>query len=261
MVIIGILSYVDKFNFGRTSKRFYKLVNTKHMKYCNDAFKQFFVDQNLEDFLSDFIHRFTLKYYFFYPYKCDRLYLVYFFFILKEKLTIRMIYGLLFWCQRKNFVDSECKFCCQVFRWNGDTNNQLIFSKCYTDFWDTHSEQVFVQDTYLSENLGLKKRCGYFENVCTVAQLVNFFGIIACRLFLNVGKRVLFVGKICKNEDIYRFYAKFTDKLFKFICEKVRYDYANVAIYSLKPYVDYDCKYFKVVNLHYIDYLKKKKCI
>ena len=91
----------------------------------------------------------------------------------------------------------------------------------------------------------------------TSAELVNFFGVIACRLFLNVGKRVLFVGKLCNNKDIYRFYAKFIDQLFKFVSEKVRFDYANVAIYSLQPYVDYDCKYFKVVNLHYTDYLEK----
>ena len=163
----------------------------------------------------------------------------------------------MFWCQRRSIFDSECKFCCKVFKWSGDTNNQLIFSKCYTDFWDTHSEQVFVQDTYLTENLQIKKRYVYFENVYTTAQLVNFFGVIACRLFLNVGKRVLFVGKISSNKDIYRFRAKFTDKLFKFICEKVRYDYASIAIYSLQPYVDYDCKHFKVVNLHYTGYLEK----
>ena len=211
------------------------------MKYCNEAFKKFFVDQNLEDFLSDFVDKFTLKYSFFYPYKCDRLYLAYFLFILKEKLTIRLIYGHMFWRQRKATLHSECKICCNMFKWSGDTNNQLIFSKCYTDFWDTHSEQVVVQNTYLSENLGLKKICAYFENVYTTAQLVNFFGVIACRLFLNVGTRVLFVDKICNNQDIYRFYVKFTDKLFKFICEKVRCDYGHVAIYSLKPYFDYDC--------------------
>ena len=54
-VIISKLNYVDKFNLGRTCTRFFKLVNSsKHMKYCNEAFKKFFVEQNLEDFLSDF---------------------------------------------------------------------------------------------------------------------------------------------------------------------------------------------------------------
>ena len=68
----------------------------------------------------------------------------------------------MFQCQRRTTLNSECKFCCRVFKWSGDTNNQLIFSKCYTDFfWDTHSEQVFVQNTYLKENLQIK-RCAYF---------------------------------------------------------------------------------------------------
>ena len=166
----------------------------------------------------------------------------------------------MFWCHRKATLHFECKICCKVFKWSGDTNNQLIFSKCYTDFWDTHSEQVFVQHTYLEENLNVNVRCMYFGNAYTSAQLVKFFGVIACSVFLNVGKRVLFVGKFINNKVVYRFFAKFTNKLFKTVYEKVRSDYANVAIYSLQPYVDYDCKYFKVVNLHYTDYIEKK-CI
>ena len=87
-------------------------------------------------------------------------------------------------------------------------------------------------------------------------QLINFFGTIACRIFLNLAKRNFFVGKM-NNQDIYRYYAKFTKKLFVSICNNVRSNYANEAIYNLKPFIDYDPAYLKIVNLKFTEYLEK----
>ena len=76
------------------------------------------------------------------------------------------------------------------------------------------------------------------------------FGTIACRIFLNLGKRNFFVGRM-NNEGIYRYYAKFTKKLFSFVCSNIRPGYANKAIYELRPAIDYDSTYMKIVNLKY----------
>ena len=47
--------------------------------------------------------------------------------------------------------------------------------------------------------------------------------------------------------------------MFDFACENVRLRYANKAIFNLRPVVDYDSSYLKIVNLKYADYLESKK--
>ena len=125
------------------------------------------------------------------------------------------------------------------------------------DFWDAHAEKLFCSDSYIAENCNInRQRCIYFENVYTSHQLINFFGTIACRIFLNLATRNFFVGKM-NNQDIYRYYAKFTKKLFVSIGNNVRSNYANEAIYNLKPFIDYDPAYLKIVNLKFTEYLEK----
>ena len=168
--------------------------------------------------------------------------------------------GIYFWCQRKNILESKCRICTQVFKWEGDSDDIFLYSSKYMDFWDTHAEKLFCSDTYLSENCKLTNvRCTYFEEFYTSHQLVNMFGTIACRIFIYLGKRNFFVGRM-NNEGIYRYYGKFTRKLFSFVCSNIRPGYANKAIYELRPAIDYDSTYMKIVNLKYTEYLESKKC-
>ena len=267
---------MDKISFGRTCIRFFNLVSSKEIVYLNEEFKFFFEDpKSIVNYIKYVCGRFELQFYHHYHLKCDRLYLAYFLYILKEKLTNRLICGHLFWCHRKNVFNSECKICCQVFRSDDDPTKTFLYSKSYIDLWDTHGEKVFVEETYLEENMQAYSRCAYFENVYTRYQLITLFGVIAVRLFLNIGKRYLFWGKFIRNKQLYRTYAKYSNDLFDIVCKNIKDDYAGVTIYNLKPYIDYDSKYLKIYtifitifiytiyhyikisNLHYIDYLEK----
>ena len=166
----------------------------------------------------------------------------------------------MFWCHRRNVLNSECKICCQVFRCNEDPQKKILYSNNYLDFWDTHAEKLYVEETYLNQNLQCVNRCQYSENLYTREQLVNFFGVIAVRICLNMGK-IYLSGKFQRNTQFYRNYAKHANELFDIVSNNVRNDYAGVMIYSLKPYIDYDPKSLKIINAHYIEYLERKKCL
>ena len=117
-------------------------------------------------FFDEFFHKFTMKFYYHYHYKCDRLYLANFIWQLKTHLNPRFLYGHLFWCQRKNILDSHCRICTRVFKWDGDNSDVFIYSSNYMDFWDAHAEKLFCSDSYIAENCNInRQRCIYFENV------------------------------------------------------------------------------------------------
>ena len=84
------------------------------------------------------------------------------------------------------------------------------------------------------------------------------FGIIAPRIFLNIAKKKFIIGRM-ENHDFYRFYAKWTKKLFDFCCNNVSEKYADDAIYHLKPFEHYNASHFKICNLDYVHYLEKSK--
>ena len=107
-----------------------------------------------------------------------------------------------------------------------------------------------------------KKKCNYFENVYTPTQLIIFFGIVASRIYLNLGKKHFFVGKLKENSYQYAYYSQQTKKLFDFVCNNINYRYADYAVHNYKPFVDYNSYYFKIVNEEYIKYITdKKKCV
>ena len=218
------------------------------MNYINQSIKDTFFT-SFDDFLEDFLHKFTLKFYYIHHYKADRLYLANFKFQLKQYLNARFVYGHFFWCQRRNILDSQCRICTLVFKWDNDDYAVYQYSNNFMDFWDTHLEKVFCENTYLYESeIVNRKECVYFENFYTPTQLTNMFGVISCRIFLNLGKRCFFVGRM-SNPEIYRYYAKHTKKLFYFVCNNVKTTFANRALFEFKPFLDYDPIYLKLVNL------------
>ena len=77
----------------------------------------------------------------------------------------------MFWCHRKNVFNSECKIFCQVFRSDEDPTKNVLYSKSYINFWDTHAEKVFVEETYLEENMECYSKYAYFENIYTRHQI------------------------------------------------------------------------------------------
>ena len=175
---------------------------------------------------------------------------------IKKHLSLRFVYGHLFWCQRKGAINSQYKICTPVFKWDSDIKDNLVFTKNYIDFWKDHKEYIFTEKTYFQENK--KNTCEYFENVYIPIQFINMFGVISCGIFLNLGKRYFFVGRM-NDDEIYRYYAKWTKELFKFTCESINVNHLSKAILCLRPVHDYDSSYFKIVNLKHIDYIESKE--
>ena len=83
------------------------------------------------------------------------------------------------------------------------------------------------------------------------------FGVIACRILLNLAKKNFFIGCM-NNGHFYTYFAKWTKKLFDFTCNNISTMYANHGISNLRHVSDYDSLYFKVFNQKYVDYLEQK---
>ena len=148
-------------------------------------------------------------------------------------------------------------------QWEGDLKDYLWYMRTYNDFY-RQKEKVFCSNSSLHENNEYNEKCEYFENANNSVQLINIFGVISCRIFLNLGKKYFFVGKM-NDKNIYSYYSKWTKKLFDFTCNNINFESVKYAILNFKPLVDYDLCYFKIVNKKYIDHLNyliyKKKCI
>ena len=73
---------------------------------------------NIDDSLNDFKRRFKFKFnhYSF----CNKLYLEYLLFNLKESITPKTICAHLFWCRRTKLARNECNMCCEVKKFRDD---------------------------------------------------------------------------------------------------------------------------------------------
>ena len=152
---------------------------------------------------------------------------------IKLHLSRRFIFGHFFWCQRKGTLHSQCDKCVKTFQWHSESKDYLWYSRNYSDNF-RHNESVFSEDTYtyLNDMLNVNKKCNYFENVYMPTQLINIFGVVACRLYLNLGKKYFFVGKLKDNSYQYANYPKQTKQLFDFVCHNINYRYADYAVHN-----------------------------
>ena len=138
-IIISKLSYVDKLNLSGTCKRFFNLIETKQInKPFNGQFKKIFGSQEqISDVIKYFIRKFKAKYFESIE-QTDKLYLEYFFSILRKPLTPKLISAHLFWCQRNYLFKEECKLCSQVMSFYEELPTIYLYSKHYSDLWDKH---------------------------------------------------------------------------------------------------------------------------
>ena len=261
-VIISKLSYVDKLSLSKTSKCFFNLIKTKQITYLEEQFKKFYVSQKrIEDVINDFIRKSKLKYLKEID-QCDEFYLEYFFSILKELLSPKLIFAHLFWCQRKYSFKDECKLCCEVKRFYDEVPTIYLHSKHYTDFWDKHTEKVFSDELHFRLEINKTERdCRYFENVYSKHQLVNLFGVIAMCIFFNLEKKYIFMTQFKQKERFYKFFVSESRNIFTVVCDNICVDFIKKVLKELKPFIDYDPTYLKITNSCYIEYLEeRKKC-
>ena len=213
------------------------MYNDSKFAHVNENFQKMF-HLSHDDFLEELLHNFTLFFCRIYHYKCDRLYFSHFKYQIKVHLSRRFIFGHAFWCQRKGILNCQCDKCVKTFQWHSESKGYLWYSRDYNDYF-RHNEAVFSVDSYtfLSDMLNVNKKYNYFENVYTPTQLINLFGVVACRIYLNLGKKHFFVGKLKNNSYQYAHYSKQTKKLFDFVCNNINYRYADYAVYNYKPFI------------------------
>ena len=162
-IIISKLSYVDNLNLSVTCKRFFNLIGTKqNNKHFNEQFKKFFVSQEqIKDVIKEFITKFKAKYFESIE-QTDKLYLEYFFTILRKSLTPKLITAHLFWCQRSYLLKEECKLCSQVIMFYNELPTIYLYSKHYSDLWDKHTEKVFSDEMHYKLETKHERDCTYF---------------------------------------------------------------------------------------------------
>ena len=215
-----------------------------------------------DNFLEEFLHKLTLKFNSMYNDDCSRMYYAHFLSMIKKHISCRFVYSHMVWCQRKGIFESDCDLCVQVIRSDIlDTSERMCFTRYYYHGWSDHFEETFACTKYFSYDLNRKhEHCRYFEHVYSANQLINMFGVIACRILLNLAKKKFFIGRL-HNDHFYSYFAKWTKKLFDFTCNNIcSTTYVNFAILNLRPVIDYDPPYFKIVNRYHTEYLEKKNC-
>ena len=197
------------------------------------------------------------------------LYMKYFLAIVREHMTSRFVFGHLYWCQRISNLKNQCKFCRLVKRCyildKSEYDQRYYYVLYHYQRYDEHSERIFEENDFFSKDLNQTfKKCQPFEFVYSYNQLVNLFGVIAARLFFNIGKNYFFVGRF-KQEHLYKYFLSWSKRLFASVCKNVSKQYISNAIHYLTPIRDYDPTYLKISNVSYIDYIGckytiKKKC-
>ena len=142
----------------------------------------------------------------------------YFLSIIKEHLTSRFIFGHIYWCRRSTNLTNYCKFCCQIRRCfildKSENDTKYCYWLYYNTNYNQHHERIFQDNDFFSKDLNkIYKKCEHFEYVYSHNQLINFFGIVSVRIFLNIKKNYFFVGRM-KQGYMYNFFIFWSQKLF-----------------------------------------------
>ena len=200
IIILTHLSYVAQIQFGRSCKRFFCLANgSRFMKRANEHLSDCFVIPIENDFTREFCAAFEKYFKQHYNNFHSILYVKYFLSIVKEHINARFIFGHLYWCRRSTNLRKYCKFCCPVRRcWffdRSESDTRYDSQLYHYQRYDEHHERLFENNDYFSKDLNLEfKNCEYFEYIYSYNQLLNFFGIVSVRIFLNIGKNYFFLG-------------------------------------------------------------------
>ena len=164
-------------------------------------------------FLSEsFCNNVQTKYYRYVVEQADRVYLGFFFDILKLELTPEKILAHLLWCRRNYSFEDNCNYCSRVVRFYNESPAIYISSTYYHEIWNKEIEKVFYEEFHFENNEG-KHLCfnEHFENIYSFPQLINLLGVIAIRIFFNITKMYLFTVRFKQKEVLY-----------SFLCQKVK---------------------------------------
>ena len=175
-------------------------------------------------------------------------------------LSLRFVYGHLFFCWRKNFFDSKCKLCTRAIRWEIDKKAGFKFERYFVYGWPDFKNDIFCSPKFYCKDLNNKfDQCPYFEAINKPGEVVEMFGTVAIRILLNICKRFLFCSEEHVKLTFYAYLADISGQIFSFACENIDTRFANIAFNNYLPHVDYNAASLKIVNEKYLQYLKSKE--
>ena len=154
--ILAKLSVVSKLNLFHTCRRFYALVNddSRTIRFKQHAKKIYKSKLNVKFLIEGFCNNVQTKYYRYVVEKADKVYLGFFFDILKLELTPEKILAHLLWCRRNYSFEDNCDYCSGVVRFYNETPTNYIFSAYYNDLWNKEIEKVFYEELHFQNNKG-----------------------------------------------------------------------------------------------------------
>ena len=204
-------------------------------------------------FFLDFVRTFKSKFYQGYVHESNQKYMDY---VLQKFNTINgeVILAHLLWCTRNSLL-ANCDLYVKVVRFYNDMPEGFVCNRFYNALWDKKIEKVFDERyCYLGMNIRQLCVCDNIENVCNFSTFINFFGVIAVRLFFNIGKQFIFTVRL-RNESFFTFFSDQSKTIFARICANLEQDTVENIIRELIPLTDYNPAFLKITNEHYTKYL------
>ena len=87
-----------------------------------------------------------------------------------------------------------------------ETETRYVFALYHHQAYDQHHGSIFINDDYFSKDLNtVYKQCDYFGHIYHYNQLINLFGLIAVRIFFNIGKKYFSLGRMKRDICIIMF--------------------------------------------------------
>ena len=253
---------INLFNFSRTCMKFCKLVNKQ--KQMKNFLKNC---RNITHF-SSALSLMTFTYHFqdqLYGKKVieesDQFYLDY---VLRricssistEKILAHMFYSL------RNRHCFDCDLCIKSPGISAPSISgkviHFVNRKFYNELWNKKIELVFSED-YCYQGVTIIKSCvcDNIENINSIGTFTNFYGVIAIRILFNIVSKYFSKVKIRCKSVILNFFRDQKKALFDSLCSDIDNDIISTLLKDLKPNTDYNSRFLKITNIHYVtDYLK-----
>ena len=123
--------------------------------------------------------------------------------------------------------------------------------------WNKKLAKVF-DERYCYQGVTVRQLCvcHNIENISSSGSFINFFGVIAIRVFFNIAKKFIFGVKLRNKEIFFYFFSAESKTIFRSLCDDLDSDGIVKFVIKLKPCVDYNPSFTKVTNKHYIYYLE-----
>ena len=146
--------------------------------------KLFLIVRLQHTLFRSFARTFKFKFYDKYVQESDQIYLDYVFQIYID-LTGEKILAHMLWCKRNKFLNN-CDLYTKVERFYNNMPEGYVCNKYHNDLWNKRIEKVF-DDRYCYQGITVRQLCvcDNIENICNTAAFINFFGVIAIRIFFN----------------------------------------------------------------------------